>query len=327
MSLTAVILAAGRSTRMKSRRPKPLHEICGRPMLEYILRACWAAGCAKVIVIVGYGKEEVMAHFGGDHRIHWCEQAEQLGTGHAVRCAEAELRKAHGEVFVLAGDVPLIRGQVLKTLLKAHRDEKVVASMATAMLDDPTGYGRIVRDENGEFVRIVEQVDATPQQREIREVFPSYYCVRAEELVWALGQLKNDNKKGEFYLTDIYEHIRKSGKRVLAVQAVTAEDVLAPNSRQDLAMADMVMQERIQREHREAGVTIVSPINTYIEDGASIGVDVTIQPFSFIGRDASIGAECTIGPFAFVPRNSVVREGTTVAGNVSRETALMQVEP
>jgi bifunctional UDP-N-acetylglucosamine pyrophosphorylase/glucosamine-1-phosphate N-acetyltransferase len=111
------------------------------------------------------------------------------------------------------------------------------------------------------------------------------------------------------------------------VQAVTAEDVLAPNSRQDLAMADMVMQDRIQREHREGGVTIVSPINTYIEDGASIGLDTTIQPFSFVGRDASIGAECTIGPFAFVPRSSVVREGTTVAGNVSRETALMQVEP
>lgn len=312
---------------MKSRRPKPLHEICGRPMLEYILRACWGAGCGKVIVVVGYGKEEVMAQFAGDDRIQWVEQAEQLGTGHAVRCAEAELKQVHGEVFILAGDVPLIRGQVLKTLLKAHREEKVVASMATAILDEPTGYGRIVRDENGEFVRIVEQVDCLEEQREIKEVFPSYYCVRAEELIWALGQLKNDNKKGEFYLTDIYEHIRKSGKRVLAVQAVTAEDVLAPNSRQDLAMADMVMQDRIQREHREAGVSIVSSINTYIEDGASIGADTTVLPFSFIGRDASIGHECIIGPFGFVPRNSVVREGTTVAGNVTRETALLQVEP
>ena len=327
MSLTAVILAAGRSTRMKSRRPKPLHEICGRPMLEYILRACYEAGCTKVIVVVGYGKEEVMAAFADDNRIVWCEQAEQLGTGHAVKCALDELTKLHGEVFILAGDVPLIRGQVLKTLLKAHREERVVASMATAILDDPTGYGRIIRDESGEFVRIVEHIDATPQQREIKEVFPSYYCVRSEELIWALGQLKNDNKKGEFYLTDIYEHIRKSGKRVLAVQAVTAEDVLAPNSRQDLANADMVMQDRIQRDHRDAGVSIVSPINTYIEDGATIGADTTILPFSFIGRDASIGAECTIGPFAIVPRNIVVREGTTVAGNVTPETALLQVEP
>src|SRR3954467_12266924 len=304
MSLTAVILAAGRSTRMKSRRPKPLPEICGRPMLEYILRACWAAGCSKVIVIVGYGKEEVMAAFAGDDRITWVEQTEQLGTGHAVKCAQDELKKSHGEVFILAGDVPLIRGQVLKTLLKAHREEKVVASMATAVLEDPTGYGRIIRDENGEFVRIVEHIDASPQQRDIKEVFPSYYCVRGEELIWALNQLKNDNKKSEYYLTDIYEHIRKSGKRVLAVQAVTAEDVIAPNSRQDLAVADMVMQDRIQREHRENGVTIVSPINTYIEDGANIGADTTVLPFSFIGRDASIGSECTIGPFGLVPRSS-----------------------
>jgi len=151
--------------------------------------------------------------------------------------------------------------------------------------------------------------------------------VRGEELIWALNQLKNDNKKSEYYLTDIYEHIRKSGKRVLAVQAVTADDVIAPNSRQDLANADMVMQDRIQRDHRDAGVSIVSPINTYIEDGATIGVDCTIFPFSFIGRDARIGAECTIGPFAMVPRNSMVREGTTVSGNVTPETALLQVEP
>jgi len=327
MSLTAVILAAGRSTRMKSRRPKPLHEICGRPMLEYILRACYEAGCSKVIVVVGYGKEEVMAAFADDKRIQWCEQTEQLGTGHAVRCAESELKKVHGEVFILAGDVPLIRGQVLKTLLKAHREEKVVASMATAILDDPTGYGRIIRDENGEFLRILEHIDASPEQREIKEVFPSYYCVRVEELIWALGQLKNDNKKSEFYLTDIYEHIRKSGKRVLAVQAVTMEDVLAPNTLHELALADTVMQERIQREHRDRGVSIPSPMTTYIEDGASIGADTTVFPISFIGRDASIGAECTIGPFAIVPRNSVVREGTTVAGNVTPETALLQVEP
>jgi len=177
------------------------------------------------------------------------------------------------------------------------------------------------------LLEIVEQIDCTAEQREIKEVFPSYYCVRAEELIWAVGQLKNDNKKSEFYLTDIYEHIRKSGKRVLAVQAVTMEDVLAPNTLHELALADTVMQERIQREHRDRGVSIPSPMTTYIEDGASIGADTTVFPVSFIGRDASIGAECTIGPFAIVPRNSVVREGTTVAGNVTPETALLQVEP
>src|SRR5256885_5003691 len=259
MSLTAVILAAGRSTRMKSRRPKPLHEICGRPMLEYILRACYEAGCSKVIVVVGYGKEEVIAAFADDKRIQWCEQTEQLGTGHAVRCAESELKKVPGEVFILAGDVPLIRGKVLKTLLKAHREKKVVASMATAILDDPTGYGRIIRDENGEFLRILEHIDASPEQREIKEVFPSYYCVRVEELIWALGQLKNDNKKSEYYLTDIYEHIRKSGKRVLAVQAGTAEGVDAPNSPAGLGRGHLGVQGRNPGGQRGKGGGDVFP--------------------------------------------------------------------
>src|SRR5688572_24604856 len=167
MSLTAVILAAGKSTRMKSRRPKPLHEVCGRPMLHYILKACYDAGCTRAIVVVGFGKEEVIAAFADDRRISWVEQTEQLGTGHAVKVCSEELKKVHGDVLILAGDVPLIRGQVLKTLLANHREEKVAASMATAVLDDPTGYGRVVRDANGEFERIVEQVDATAEQREI----------------------------------------------------------------------------------------------------------------------------------------------------------------
>jgi bifunctional UDP-N-acetylglucosamine pyrophosphorylase / glucosamine-1-phosphate N-acetyltransferase len=293
-------------------------------MLDYILRACYGAGCQRVIVVVGYGKDEIMAQFAGDKRIHWVEQTEQLGTGHAVRCCEKELKQVHGDVFILAGDVPLIRAQVLKTLLTAHRDEHAAASMATAVLDDPTGYGRIVRDEAGEFLDILEQIDCTPDQREIREVFPSYYCLKVEELLWALSRLTNDNKKGEYYLTDIYGHLRRADKRVLAVQAVTAEDVIAPNTRQELAVADAAMQERVQRHHRETGVTIIGSTATYIEDGATIGPDTTIYPFTYIGRDASIGGDCVIGPFAVVPRNSMVREGTTVAGNVTPDTALLQ---
>ena len=324
MSSTAIILAAGKSTRMKSRKPKPLHDICGRPMLEYILRACFGAGCSKVIVVVGYGKEEVIAQFGRDKRISFVEQTQQLGTGHAVRVCEDELKKVHGDVFVLAGDVPLIRAEVLKTLLNAHHDEKADASMATAIVGDPTGYGRVIRDEKGDFVAIREQIDCTPAEREIREVFPSYYCVKVDELIWALHQLKNDNKKGEYYLTDIYQHLRMAGKRILALQAVTQEDVMAPNSRQELALADGVMQERIQRQHRDNGVGINSPDNVYIEDGASIGPDTIIRPFTFIGRDASIGAECVIGPFAAVPRESIVPEGTSIAGNVDTDSAMLK---
>jgi len=323
MPVSAIILAAGRSTRMKSRQPKPLHEICGRPMLDFILDACAVAGCERIFVVVGHGKDEVIQRFAQNKKIVWVEQTEQLGTGHAARMCEAELKKHPGDVIILAGDTPLIRGEILRSLLSAHREDHAAASMATAVLDDPTGYGRIIRDEEGEFVRIVEQVDCTAEQREIREVFPSLYCVKSDELIFALSKLTPNNKKGEYYLTDIYEILLQAGKKVTAVQAATAEDVLAPNTRQQLADADGVMQDRIQRTLRESGVTIVSGVNTYIEFGATIGSDTVVQPFTFIGRNASIGSNCMIGPFASVPRGAVVPEQTTVAGNSASQSVLL----
>jgi bifunctional UDP-N-acetylglucosamine pyrophosphorylase/glucosamine-1-phosphate N-acetyltransferase len=317
MSLTAIILAAGRSTRLRTRRPKALHEVCGRAMLEYVLRACYGAGCERVMIVVGHGKEQIMAHFSGDSRIVWIEQTQQLGTGHAARMCENELRQHKGDVFILAGDGPLIRADVLRTLLSAHRQEHADGSMATAVLDDPYGYGRVIRDANGEFIEIIEQPDCTPEQAALREVFPSYYCVKSDELLTALAKLKNTNKKGEYYLTDIYGHMRAAGKKVVAVQAVAADDVIGVNTRQQLAEVDAIMQERIHRALREAGVTIVSGVNTYIEDGAVIGADTVIQPFTFIGRGAAVGGDCAIGPFACVPRDGIVQDGTTVAGNAA----------
>ena len=309
---------------MKSKRAKPLHEICGKPMLGYVLEACYAAGCNRVLVVVGYGKDDVIAQFGNDKRIVWIEQTEQLGTGHAARMCEQQLRDFHGDVFILAGDGPLIRGEVLRTLHTVHREEHAAASMATAILDDPTGYGRVIRDADGQFVEIIEQIDCSPQQREIREVFPSYYCVKAADLLWALSRLKNENKKGEYYLTDIYGILKQAGKKVVAVQAVSADDVLSVNSREQQAQVDAVMQDRIQRQLLQNGVTIVSGMNTYIEAGVSVGPDTTIQPFTFIGRDSSIGPDCTIGPFASIPRESLMAEGCVIAGNISGDTATLK---
>ena len=316
MSSTAIILAAGKSTRMKSAFPKGLHPVCGRPMLSYVLRACYDAGCTRIIMVVGHGKDQIMDEFRGDSRITWVEQTEQLGTGHAAMVCRDELQKhPHGDVFILAGDGPLIRGEVLKTLHNAHKEEHAAASMATAVLDDPTGYGRVLRDKDGNFLEIVEQIDCTPEQREIREIFPSYYCFRTEDLMFSLAKLTNTNKKGEYYLTDTFGHLRKAGKKVVAVQAVTADDVIGVNTRQQLAEVDAIMQERIHRKLRESGVTIVSGINTYIEDGVSIGQDTIVQPYTFIGRDTTIGPDCVIGPFAFIPRDGIVPEGTNLAGS------------
>src|SRR4051812_23789357 len=272
MPLSAIILAAGKSTRMKSNRPKVLHEVCGKPMLHYVLQACYAAGCDRVMVVVGYAKDDVMDRFRHDDRIRWIDQAEQLGTGHAAKMCADELRKHPNEdVFILTGDGPMIRDEILRTLLDAHRADRAAASMATAVLDDPFGYGRIIRDADGNFLDIVEQIDCTAEQRDIREVFPSYYCIKSGELLHALSKLTNANKKGEYYLTDIYGILRREGKRITAVQAVAPEDVLAVNTRQQLSDVDEAMQERIQRKLFDAGVSIVSPMNTYVQAGCTIG--------------------------------------------------------
>jgi bifunctional UDP-N-acetylglucosamine pyrophosphorylase/glucosamine-1-phosphate N-acetyltransferase len=317
MSLSAIILAAGKSTRMKSNKSKVLHEVCGKPMLDYVLRACYDAGVSRVMVVVGHAKEQVMDRFADDKRIVWVEQTEQLGTGHAAKMCADELKKHPGDVFILTGDGPMIRSEILRTLRDAHHADHAAASMATAVMDEPFGYGRIIRDDKGEFVDIIEEVDCTPEQREIAEVFPSYYCVKSDELLHALSLLKNTtNKKGEYYLTDIYGILRREGKKITAVQAVTQEDVLAVNTRQQLADVDLAMQDRIQRQHREAGVTIVSSLNCYIQTGCTIGPDTSIAPFSFIGCDSTIGRDCEIGPFAVIQANSIVPDGTTIAGDV-----------
>lgn len=318
MSVSAIILAAGRSTRIKSARPKALHEISGRAMLGWVLEACYEAGVDKVMVVIGHGKDEIIAQFGSDSRIQWVEQTEQLGTGHAARMCQAELvKQGEGEVFILAGDGPLIRGQVLKTLLDAHHTAKVAGSMATAVLANPFGYGRITRDASGEFLDIVEEADCTPEQRKIQEVFPSYYCMQVGPLLAALGQLTNHNKKHEYYLTDIFGILRRAGQRVLAVQAVTAEDVLAVNDRIQQADVERIMQGRIHQAIRSNGVTIVSSEGTYIEAGVSVGQDTIIQPFSYIGRNTTIGSNCIIGPFACVSRDSIVPDESVVTGNVA----------
>lgn len=321
-SVTAIILAAGKSTRLKSTKPKTLHEVCGRPMMEYVLQACYEAGCHRVIVVVGHGKDEVIAQFEHDKRIAWVEQAEQHGTGHAARMCEAELKHHQGDVFILCGDGPLIRGEVLQVLYRAHHEEKAAATMGTAILDNPFGYGRVIRDEKGEFVQIMEEADATAEQRLIKEVFPSYYCVKSQELIHALSKLTNNNKKSEYYLTDIFAILKKEGKKVTAVQAVAPEDTLGVNTRQQLAEIDLIMQDRIQRQLRDSGVTIVNSPNTYIESGVTIGHETVIEPFTFIGRDSAIGSHCVIGPFARLPRNSVVPDHMTLIGNSATEAGV-----
>ena len=322
MSLSAVILAGGRGTRMKSRRPKPLHEVCGRAMVYYVIRACRQAGCERIYVVVGQDKEQMMAAC-PEEGVEWVEQPEALGTAHAVRMCEKQLRKLGGDVLVLGGDAPLVRPEVLRTLGQTHREERAAVSLATAVLEDPRGFRRVVRDEKGEFVGVVEEAEATPQQREIREVFPRYYCLHVEDVLGVLGKVSNENRRREYDLSGIFRLLGQARKRIVAVQVVAAEEAISVNTRQQLAEVDAVMQDRIQRRLKDAGVTIVSGGSTYVEDGASIGADTVIEPFVFVGRDSTVGPDCVLGPFAMLPRNSLVPEGVTIAGNITAETAAL----
>ena len=316
MPVSAVILAAGKSTRMKSATPKPLQPVCGRPMLGYLLDAVREAGAETIVVVVGHGKELVIDAFGSEKGVVFVEQKEQLGTGHAVQVAVPALPES-GDVIVLAGDLPLVRGASLKELVEKHREASAAMSLATAIVPDPTGYGRILRDGQGDFVHIVEQLDATPEQREIREVFPSVTCGTARAMKDALSKLKNDNAKGEYYFTDAFGLAREAGGTILAVPCVGADDVVAPNDRRQLAEAGRVMQGRLQEALMAEGVGIDDPRTTWIEHGVEVGRDTRILPFTYIERGARLGEDCQVGPFAHVPAGAALKDGSTLANNAA----------
>lgn len=312
----AVILAAGRSTRMKTELPKVLHEVCGRPMLAYVLDACRQAGISRLIIVVGFGREAVEKTFANEPDVTFVHQAEQKGSGHAVMVCADSLKGFTGDCVVIAGDMPLIQADTLSTLIGGHRATGAAASLATTTLDDPTGYGRIVRNARGEFEKIVEHRDCTPEQLAIREVNPSYYCFDAATLLDVLPKIKPNNAKGEYYITDTLELIRAAGKPVRASVNVPAADATGINSRVDLAAVSAMMQQRIATRWMESGVTIVSPSNTWIDHRATIGPETIIRPFTTIEGHARIGAGCEIGPYAYVRDGAVVADGAIIGPGI-----------
>ncbi len=310
----AIILAAGKSTRMITDTPKVLHEVCGRPMLAYVIDACRRAGVDDLLVIVGYRKEEVLAAFQGDSAITWITQDQaRHGTGHAVMSCRDALQGYTGNCLVLCGDGPLIRSEVIHQLLAKHAQERAATTLATATLEDPTGMGRIIRDEYGNFQGIVEQNDCTPEQLRITEINPSYYCFDTPRLFEALDQVRPDNKKHEYYLTDTLSLMLRAGHKVVAITAVKPGDVFSINSRHDLAAVGNVMKHRILDRLMDSGVTVVDPDNTYIDARAAIGQDTVIHPFTYISGRVTIGKNCAIGPFAYL-RDGTVLEDDVVLG-------------
>ena len=240
----AIVLAAGISSRMNTEVPKVLHKVCGRPMLSYVLDACRQVGVGKIYVVVGYGSEQVRRRFRDAEDIICVQQDQQKGTAHAVLCCKRYLADFEGEVLILCGDGPLIRAEVLKALVEKHGLERPAVTLATAILDDPAGYGRIVRDASGSIKGIVEHNDCTSEQLGIREVNPSYYMFDSKILFEALEEVRPDNVKKEYYLTDALSIIIAAGHKTAAVTAVRPEEAMSINTMAQLDEVNEIMQQR-----------------------------------------------------------------------------------
>jgi bifunctional UDP-N-acetylglucosamine pyrophosphorylase/glucosamine-1-phosphate N-acetyltransferase len=255
-SFAAIILAAGKGTRMQSDLPKVAHEVAGEPMVRWVVRACAQSGCTRIVVVVGYQQNvvrEALADIQSEiapATVEFAVQNEQLGTGHAVieaePCFEAERSEPGHGVLVLAGDGPLIRADTLAQIRERQESTGAVATMATSRIDDPTGYGRIVRDAGGAFVGIVEQKNATPEQLKINEINPSYYLFDCKAMFDALKRVERNPVSGEYYITDVPSLLLESGERVEVIEAVPPADVLSINTPEQLAEVDRIMRERLE---------------------------------------------------------------------------------
>jgi bifunctional UDP-N-acetylglucosamine pyrophosphorylase/glucosamine-1-phosphate N-acetyltransferase len=314
-----VILAAGQGTRMKSQQPKVLHQIAGKPMVQYAIDAASTIGSRRPIVVIGHGAELVQKTIGD--RADSVLQAPQLGTGHALLQARAQIDPACEMVLVLYGDTPFLSVETIQRLLKAHRAAQAVLSLVTFMPDDPALYGRIIRDEQGRLLDIVEYKEATPEQRAIREVNSGIFCYQTPWLLEHLDQLQPRAGHGEYYLTDLVNIAATKGAITATCSCAEAE-VLGINDRAQLAAAERLMREKINTQHMLNGVTLIDPATTYIEASVTIGPDTIIYPGSHLKGKTIIGRECAIGPNAIVENSQIGDRVKIVASMI--ESAIIE---
>ncbi len=304
----AIMLAAGKGTRMKSNKSKLVHKIYGKELVKRAVETTKKAGVDEVVAVVGYLKEQVQDVL--KDTVKYAIQEEMLGTGHAVMQATKYLEGKKGKVLVLNGDVPILRPETIEKLLNKSIENKECATLLTAIYDNPTGYGRIIRDEGGNVKGIVEQKDATEEQRQIKEINAGVYCFDIQELLLALKEVKPNNSQGEYYLTDVIKIMNDKGLKTGAVIVKDNTEILGVNDRMQLEMLTKILQHRININHMKNGVTIEDIENTYIYDDVQIGTDTVIHPNTTIKSDVVIGSDCEIGP------NSYIREGSRLADNV-----------
>ncbi len=294
MNCSAVILAAGKGVRMRSEFPKVVHRVAGIPMVKHVANAVSQAGIDKITLVVGHQQEMVKQLFAGQ-KLNFATQTEQLGTGHALLQAQAYVQD-DDTVLVVAGDTPLLQAATLQALIEHHRTNQAIATVLSTEIQNPYGYGRIIRDKNGKFKRIVEEKDASSEEKQITEINSGMYCLQVKEAFAALMVLGSSNAQGEYYLTDILEMLMQDQHRVEVFLMHAPEDIYGINNREQLAFAESRMRQRKNTELMLEGVTIIDPQNTYIDTQVSIGMDTVIYPGSIIEGSTRIGEGCKIGP-------------------------------
>jgi len=315
----AVVLAAGQGTRMKSKLYKVLHPVCGKPMVEHVVDHIQELGAERIVTIVGHGAEKVQDQLG--IRSEYALQEEQLGTAHAVLQAATVLGNLSGTTLVVCGDTPLIRPETMKALLHHHNETNAKATILTGLPKDPTGYGRIIRNDEGHVERIVEQKDASAEEQKVNEINSGTYCFDNQALFEALKLVNNDNSQGEYYLPDVIEILKNQGNIVSAYATDDFEETLGVNDRVALAQAETQMRARIVEKHMRNGVTIINPENTYISAEAVIGSDTILQPGVMIEGATEIGEDCVIGPNSHIS-TSQIGNRTTVHSSVVKNSVI-----
>lgn len=309
----ALILAAGQGTRIKSDIPKVLHKVCGKEMVNHVIDNMRKASIEDLNVIIGKGAELVKKAT-ENRKVSYSLQEEQLGTGHAVKCAEDFLKGKKGTVLIFAGDAPLTKETTIQELIKVHEENNNSATLLSALVEDPTGYGRIIRDENGQVLKIVEHKDCNEQELKVNEMNAAMYCFDIEALVDALGKISNNNVQGEYYLTDAIGIVKEEGKKVGAL-VTDYEDTIGVNSRAQLAEAEEILRNRINRVHLDNGVTLIDPRSTYIGSDVVIGKDTILYPNTILEGNTKIGERCTILQNTRI-KDSVIENGVTIESSV-----------
>ena len=308
-NVTAVILAAGLGTRMKTNIPKVIHKVGSKTILGRIVASLKQTGIDDIIAVVGYKAELVEEYFGD--KVRFVRQPELLGSGNALACAVEHIKDPKGYTLVTSGDAPFIAADTYRGLADAHLQEKASCTFLTSRVDDPFSYGRVVRDPKDDVLKIVEDRDASSEEKKIREVNVGTYCFGNEELEKYVGKITLNEKKKEFYLTDIVEIQVKSGRKVIT-RSCGPEETLGINSRKDLAMANKMLNSKTIERLMDSGVTVIDPDNTYIDESAEIGKDTIILPGTVIEADVKIAENCTIGPFARLRPGTRVSKGAGI---------------